>query len=68
MISTGDISGNPLFGVYESCKLIIETYCDTKILQTTIDIDKAQKICSDAHKIIREIEELHNEFLKDIDT
>ncbi len=60
-----NIRASHLWPVYDACKLIVDTYCESYILQSIIEESKSQKICEIAREIIAEIEEFHNEILND---
>lgn len=59
IFSQDEIDNNRLAQFYESCKMIVETYCETGTLESIIGREKTKKICDLAREIMREIEDLY---------
>lgn len=57
-----EIEGNRLARFYESCQVIVETYCETGTLESIIGREKTKKICDLALEIMTEIEEFYEEW------
>lgn len=49
--------------IYDTCNLIVETYCNTHILQSIIQEENSLKICKIAQEIIQDIEDILNEMV-----